>query len=220
MKKITFFLVLGSFLITFFVPIVSSSEYPDCELVITCNKTKINQGENLTLEICMVGAGNVTNAFLSANADRFTNLTGMEHADIPNVIIKLGFNHLIAKPLAPGFGYFGDSIWNTSGAIGAALKLFVQTNKSIPFGNHDITISYFYQDNESNWYHSSKKFSFYVNSWTEQYEIWIFFIGSILVPFIIAFIGAYVAIVLHFHRLKKSEKNNNNKKKTKKIVDK
>ena len=50
----------------------------------------------------------------------------------------------------------------------------------------------------------------HVNTWTEEYEEWIFIFGNLIVPTFLFFIGVYITIYLH-HRQKERKVNNENK---------
>jgi len=198
------------------IPIIKSTGITDGELVITSNKMKINQSETLILNIYLMGVGQVKLGFFTGATDDYSKISQMKVGGFSNYYTfnftneSSSFLMLPVVPitmLSPDFPDY-KNLWKAYGKE-IPIKLIVNTSCNIPYGDHDITITYFYQDNNSDWQHVSKVFTFHVNTWTESYEELIFIFGSIIIPSILVIVGVYLASYLH---LKKKEIKENNEK--------
>lgn len=209
-----------AFLLTV-IPTAIAYEQPDCEIVVFCDKAKINSGEPLRLKAYITGGGNVTFGYLCANGDRYTIFNNMivsypDHVFTVSLGDEISF---ISCPLLPVFQDvesiplpldvdIPSTIWRASGEKYIPVQINITTDEEIPSGNHDITVSYFYQDNNSDWHHSSKVFTFYVNPTEEALAIPMFWFGSIIIPIFTSLGSAIVGAYIGFKYGLKKEKDN------------
>jgi hypothetical protein len=207
-KRIIFLILISFFLIISAFPITNSNEIPTCELVITSYTKKINPGENFTITFYLVGSGIVKTGYIIANSGRnmiFEELKFIDRYNNQVIWSKeyLNKSYVIGVypviPLRISVENEENITWEESGISGASINLLVQTNNSISPGNHDITITYVFQDNESNWNRASNIFTIYVNTPEEQNAWFYYLFGSIIIPIGLTTISVLGAFWVTYH---------------------
>lgn len=217
---------------------VKSEDLPDCNVVITTDKLKINPSETLTFSIYLIGGGKVKTGYLNGLSDFSSKISSFqvikpneetETLDMSgqNVTYFVMYNVKPRSTIVPyisGMAYpesFNDT-WDYF-----YYEIKVDIDENVNPGNHELAMSYVYQDTEDNWHVSSKTIQFYVNTPEEQNAGLNFVLGSILIPIVTTIVGAFLGFLGAFYlsnkwKRKRSEKNNqsillkvNNKEKSK-----
>jgi|GEM_PF-5137674 len=207
--KIVFTLLIIIILINLETPRIKSENAVTCDVIVSTNKLRIYPGDNLTIDIHLIGQGIIETGFLTIISDfqldlssyKIKRQTGVEEQPLKplkNLYRITIYPFYPQNTLMPtGYKPINDT-WDSS-----IYEMQLHTPNDLRAGNHEITFIYIFQDNTTGkWDKVVKTSQIYVNTFYEQYSDFCFVVGSIFLPIGLAIIGFYVAflIALYFHK--------------------
>ncbi|MCJ7570679.1 MAG: hypothetical protein MUO82_02215 [Candidatus Thermoplasmatota archaeon] len=179
-KNIPKILIFLSFVILIFYSPTSSAKIPTFDIVICSDITRINPGDNITFNIFLVGAGNVSADYLLCyvNGDiRVTKVTVLGKNYVEG-LANQGTNaqlfplNIIPQVIPPKDYQFGElhPLWGVNESKKSAITVTISTTNETPSGEHDLKIIYLYKGEDNVWKEASDTMTFHITTEAEQIE--------------------------------------------------